>query len=117
MLVLTRKVNQQIRLGEDITITVLRVQGNSIRIGVDAPRNVRVLRGELEPRDQASMETIELDVQELLGEAPPEEMAEEMAAKRESAEPQVYQMRTTTPLSRFVRTPVDAVVSSSMAMQ
>lgn len=49
MLVLTRKVNQQIRLGENVTITILRVQGNSIRIGVEAPREVRVVRGELSP--------------------------------------------------------------------
>ena len=52
MLVLTRKVNQQIRLGDDITVTILRVQGNSIRIGVEAPREVRVVRGELNALDQ-----------------------------------------------------------------
>lgn len=54
MLVLTRKVNQQIRLGDDITVTILRVQGNSIRIGVEAPRNVRVVRGELSPLSEST---------------------------------------------------------------
>ncbi len=49
MLVLTRKANQTIQIGNDITITVLRVQGNQIRLGIEAPRQVRVVRGELEP--------------------------------------------------------------------
>lgn len=111
MLVLTRKVNQQIRLGEEITITVLRVQGNSIRIGIDAPRNVRVLRGELEPREAATVERVEMDL-ELDSEAP----ADEIPADRAAVEPEVYQMRTVAPLSRFVRTPVDAI-ASTMAMQ
>ena len=47
MLVLTRKLQEKIRIGNDITITVLRVKGNSVRIGVEAPRDVRVIRGEL----------------------------------------------------------------------
>lgn len=56
MLVLTRKVNQQIRLGDSITVTVLRVQGNSIRIGIEAPREVRVVRGELGAIEPATSE-------------------------------------------------------------
>lgn len=51
MLVLTRKLQQQILIGNDITITVLRVQGNKVRIGIDAPEAVRVVRGELPRRD------------------------------------------------------------------
>jgi carbon storage regulator CsrA len=47
MLVLTRKLQQQIKIGDDITVTVLRVKGNTVRIGVQAPREVRVVRGEL----------------------------------------------------------------------
>jgi carbon storage regulator CsrA len=47
MLVLTRKLQEKIRIGSDITITVLRVKGNTVRIGVEAPRDVRVVRGEL----------------------------------------------------------------------
>ncbi len=53
MLVLTRKLQEQVSIGQDITITVLRVKGNSIRIGIDAPDNVRVLRGELTRHDTA----------------------------------------------------------------
>ena len=51
MLVLSRKLNEKIHLGDNITVTVLRVQGNTIRLGIDAPRDVRILRGELEPMD------------------------------------------------------------------
>lgn len=47
MLVLTRKVREQIRIGENITITILRVQGQAVRVGIDAPRSVRVVRAEL----------------------------------------------------------------------
>lgn len=54
MLVLTRKLNQQIQLGDNIKITVLRVKGNTIRLGIEAPRDVRVVRGELEPLPQES---------------------------------------------------------------
>jgi len=49
MLVLTRKVHQQIRIGDQITITIVRVKGQSVRVGIEAPRAVRVLRGELGP--------------------------------------------------------------------
>lgn len=48
MLVLARKCQQQIQIGENITITVLRVKGNSVRLGIDAPSQIRVTRGELE---------------------------------------------------------------------
>lgn len=49
MLVLTRKTNEQVSLGDDITITILRINNGSIRIGIDAPRNVRILRSEIDP--------------------------------------------------------------------
>ncbi len=47
MLVLTRKQNEKIRIGENITITVIRMKGKAVRLGIEAPRNVNVLRGEL----------------------------------------------------------------------
>ena len=49
MLVLTRKLKESIRIGDAITITVLRVKGNTVRIGIEAPREVPVVRGELVP--------------------------------------------------------------------
>lgn len=48
MLVLTRKQEEQIRIGDDIVITILRVKGNTIRVGIEAPKGVRVIRSELE---------------------------------------------------------------------
>ena len=47
MLVLTRKQGEKILIGDDIVITVLDVRGDSIRIGVDAPRGVRIQRDEV----------------------------------------------------------------------
>ena len=47
MLVLTRKRSEIIRIGEDIFIKVIRTGRSTVRIGVEAPANVRVLRGEL----------------------------------------------------------------------
>ncbi len=48
MLVLTRKADETIRIGNDITITLLRVRGGQIRIGIDAPAEVSIRRGELD---------------------------------------------------------------------
>src|SRR5690349_20842698 len=47
MLVLTRKTQQQIQFGSDIVITILQVKGQSVRVGIEAPRGVRVVRGEI----------------------------------------------------------------------
>ena len=47
MLVLTRRKNQSIVIGDDIVITVLEVKGDSIRLGITAPRSVQVYREEL----------------------------------------------------------------------
>ncbi|MBJ7304624.1 MAG: carbon storage regulator [Gemmataceae bacterium] len=47
MLVLTRKAGEQIRIGKDIVVTVLEVLGNKVRVGIDAPDNISIVRGEL----------------------------------------------------------------------
>jgi carbon storage regulator CsrA len=49
MLVLTRKMNEQIQIGDNITVSILRIKGNTVRVGIQAPRQVRVIRGELPP--------------------------------------------------------------------
>ncbi len=49
MLVLSRKETQRIRLGDDIVITVVRIGGDKVRIGIEAPKEMLVLRDELEP--------------------------------------------------------------------
>ena len=47
MLVLTRKSGEAINVGDEITVTVLEVRGNQVRIGIQAPNNVAVHRKEL----------------------------------------------------------------------
>lgn len=47
MLVLTRKIGEKILIGDDIVISVLDVRGDSIRIGVDAPRGLKIQRDEV----------------------------------------------------------------------
>ena len=58
MLVLSRKESERIRLGNNIIVTVVRVSGDRVRIGIEAPPDVIVLRDELQPRERvASNET------------------------------------------------------------
>ena len=52
MLVLSRKERQRIRLGDDITVTIVRLTRDQVRLGIDAPRDIRVLRDELEPHEE-----------------------------------------------------------------
>ena len=47
MLILTRRVGESVMIGDDISVTVLRVKGNQIRLGVNAPKNVSVQREEI----------------------------------------------------------------------
>ena len=47
MLVLTRKQNEKIRIGNDVTVTVVRTKGKTVRLGIEAPEHLRVLRGEI----------------------------------------------------------------------
>jgi carbon storage regulator len=47
MLVLSRKENEQLLIGDNIVLTINRISGNRVAIGIDAPRDVRIVRGEL----------------------------------------------------------------------
>ena len=51
MLVLSRKLNQSIIVGDNVKIQVLKISGNTVRIGIEAPHDVKILRGELAPYD------------------------------------------------------------------
>lgn len=52
MLVLSRRENERIKLGDSIVLTVIRVSGEKVRIGIEAPPDMLVLREELEPHAQ-----------------------------------------------------------------
>ena len=58
MLVLSRREAERIRLGNSIVVTVVRVCGDKVRLGIEAPSDVLVLRDELEPHAKS----IELEV-------------------------------------------------------
>lgn len=62
MLVLSRKQSQRIKLGDSIVITVVRVAGDKVRLGIDAPRDMLVLRDELEPHVASAGLVAELDL-------------------------------------------------------
>ncbi len=49
MLVLTRKLMEKLYIGDAICVTVVRLEGGQVRLGIDAPREVTVLRAELAP--------------------------------------------------------------------
>ncbi|MFT5299497.1 MAG: carbon storage regulator [Mariniblastus sp.] len=49
MLVLSRRMNETIVIDGQIEIEVLKIKGNTVRLGIKAPRNIKVLRGELSP--------------------------------------------------------------------
>ena len=54
MLILTRRQNESIVVGDDVVVRILRVQGGRVRIGIQAPDNIRVSRFEI-PFDQPPM--------------------------------------------------------------
>lgn len=63
MLVLSRKSGEQIHIGDQVTIEVRRVAGNRVTLAVQAPREVRILRGELK---EAASDFDETDSEQLL---------------------------------------------------
>ena len=57
MLVLSRKIGEQIKIGADVIVTLLRVMGDRARIGIDAPREVPIIRTEIE---ESSPQTLKM---------------------------------------------------------
>lgn len=71
MLVLTRRANQSIQIGEDITITVVEVRGDQVRIGIAAPRATPIYRAEVlaqvQQENTAAAAAARADVEAALG--------------------------------------------------
>jgi carbon storage regulator len=47
MLILSRKINEKVMIGDDISVSVIEIRGDQVRLGVTAPRNVKVFRREI----------------------------------------------------------------------
>ena len=47
MLILSRKLNEEIKIGKDIVVKILSISENQVKIGIDAPRNIQILRNEV----------------------------------------------------------------------
>ncbi len=56
MLILTRRTAESIKIGDDVTVTILDVKGNQVRIGINAPKDVEVHREEIYDRIQRERE-------------------------------------------------------------
>lgn len=55
MLVLSRKESERVRLGDSIVVTIVRVAGDKVRLGIEAPPDIVVLRDELQTHEQAAL--------------------------------------------------------------
>ncbi|QGU32628.1 carbon storage regulator CsrA [Thermochromatium tepidum] len=62
MLILTRRVGETLMIGDEVTVTVLGVKGNQVRIGVNAPRDVAVHREEIYERIKREQAGLTQDV-------------------------------------------------------
>ena len=67
MLILARKKGEELVLGDNIRIVIHRVRGSSVRIGIDAPQDVRILRGELLPLRGNNFDEVALPMLALAG--------------------------------------------------
>jgi carbon storage regulator len=56
MLILTRRVGETVMIGNDVTVTILGVKGNQVRVGINAPKNVAVHREEIYERIKCEQE-------------------------------------------------------------
>ena len=68
MLILSRKIDEKIKIGNDITITLIDVHGDQVKIGVEAPRNVKVFPQEVFDAIQSENKAAESSVQNVTAE-------------------------------------------------
>jgi len=62
MLVLTRKADEAISIGDSICVKVLEIRGNKVRLGIEAPSNVRIERHELHDRSETAIQEVEFEL-------------------------------------------------------
>ncbi len=98
MLVLSRKIGERIHIGENITIEIRRVAGNRVTLALEAPRTVRILRGELEQAAREFRETPKNGNGDKPGPEP-----YEVIHRRLSVVPEISPQPLSPPLSRHLR--------------
>ncbi len=119
MLVLSRKPIEEILIGDNINITVLKVKGNTVRIGIEAPAAVKVKRGEL-PSERPAPREVELT----LSFSPAQEgVAADKESSAERQAPQVIKFESTSsqrrrPIPQRDRKsiPTNTVVSGTLSV-
>jgi carbon storage regulator len=71
MLVLSRTKNERIRLGDSIEVTIIKVSGDKVRIGIEAPSDITILRGELLNRQESRPDAADGTTDRLAGDQLP----------------------------------------------
>ena len=102
MLILTRRVGETVMIGDDVTITVLGVKGNQVRVGINAPKHVAVHREEIYERIKREQQSAEVEKPKPAACAPacgraaraPAAPMPQALAEKDSGEPRVGAVRS-----------------------
>jgi carbon storage regulator len=62
MLVLTRKISEQVVIGDDIVVTIVKIDGNKVRVGIEAPPSIGISRREMPRRQSPGAEALSVEV-------------------------------------------------------
>ena len=113
MLVLSRKSTEKISIGKNITIEVRRIAGNRVTLAIEAPRDIRILRGELEPAATDFEVTVPADTEPADTEPVATELVATELVATELAAAETYQVsHHRAPLADFIPTSSPASVAA-----